>query len=345
MTHTLFRKVQSFAPAKIILSGEHSVVFGKPALACAVNRHAGVTIEGRYEKGIVFHLQDIKKTVLSTVSTLRRIKGRVADNFRRFSNGELSIRHVLTSPWEIFQYSLISILEACGIELEQGLHINFHSSIPIGCGMGSSAATAVSFLKGISNYLHLDRGIDWLEKCVFECERFQHGSPSGIDAFLALHGGCISFQKGKAPQPLSLPSTPFWLINTGTPVAKTGECVETVRKQFGQSRIWDEFEHITVLMQHYVEQGTLSHPEFLRLVRENQRLLEKIGVVPPELITFIRALEVEGISAKISGAGSVRGQKGGIIAAFGNKPSAKLCASFGMKSFDVQGEKHGVVVV
>ena len=339
-----YSKVQSFAPAKIILSGEHAVVYQKPALACAVNRHAGVTIQGRKEQGVVFHLRDIKTTVQSTVSTLRRIRDRLRGNFHQFAKGNLSIRHVLSSPWEIFQYSLISVLEACRIELKEGLHIDFQSTIPIGCGMGSSAATAVSFLKAVSHYLGLNRSIDWLEKCVYDCEQLQHGFPSGIDASLALRGGCILFQKGTANEQLTLPKTPFWLIHTGTPLSKTGECVEHVRKHFSSSAIWSEFETITLQMKRFIETGSFDHPEFLRLISENQTLLEKIDVVPDPIMRCIQELKNHGIFAKVCGAGAVRGDRGGILAAFGPKPDA-LCQRYGFTCFSVHGEKEGVRVV
>lgn len=340
------KKVHACAPAKLILSGEYSVVFGKVAVACAVNRHAGVTIQGMKDQGVVFHLRDIKKTVLSTISTLRRIRDRLLDNFRLFSNGTLSIRHVLSSPLEIFQYSLISLLEAYGIELEEGLHIDVHSSIPIGCGMGSSAATAVSFLKSVSSYLGLQRGLEWLEKCVFECERFQHGFPSGVDAKLALYGGCVAFQKEKPVQKLLLPTSSFWLINTGTPLSRTGECVEQVKNTFQYSTIWSEFEAITkAMIEHIQEQRSFDDALFLELVRANQKLLVRLGVVPPELSRCIQELETEGVFAKVCGAGAVRGSKAGIIAAFGNPPSEKICQKYGFKPFLVHGEQCGVRLV
>jgi mevalonate kinase len=337
-------QVTSLAPAKIIISGEHSVVYGKLAIATAINRYAQVHIQKRKEQGVIFHLQDIKKTVLSTVSALGRIREKLIVSFREFASGKLSIRHVLSSPWEIFQYSLSSILEACRVELEEGLSIRFQSNIPIGCGMGSSAATAVSFIKAISHYLKLNKGIDWLEKCAFECERFQHGSPSGIDALLSLHGGCIAFQKDKPIQKLILPSS-FWLINTGTPLSKTGECVEHVKKHFSTSSIWSEFEEVTQKITSHIEKETLTSPAFLQLIQANEKLLESIQVVPEKLILFIRALTEVGIGAKICGAGAVRGQKGGIIAAFGKEPPKAICDKFGFHSFIVQGEKNGVSLV
>ena len=322
------------------------MIFNKVALACAVNRHAGVTIQNMKEQGVLFHMRDIRKSVISTVSTLKRIRDRLLHDFRRFSNGELSIREVLSSPWEIFQYSLISLLEACGIELNEGMHIDVHSTIPIGCGMGSSAATAVSFIKSVSSYFGLQKGMEWLEKCVFECERFQHGFPSGVDSRLALYGGCIAYQKGMESKPLLLPSSSFWLINTGTPLSRTGECVEKVKKEFQFSSIWNDFEWVTKKIESHIQgKGTFMDPDFLELVRTNQTLLEAIGVVPDEVKRFIRELATEGVFVKVCGAGAVRGNKSGILAAFGNKPSEEICAKYGFHPFLVHGEEHGVRLV
>ena len=152
------------------------------------------------------------------------------------------------------------------------------------------------------------------------------------------------FQKGTPLRTLPLPP-PFWLVNTGTPLSKTGECVEHVKQQFSCSDIWSEFEEVTQKIACHIEHSSLHSFDFQQLIKANERLLETIGVVPEKCMRFIQALEEEGLFAKVCGAGAVRGQKGGVIAVFGREPPQALCDRFGFRSFMVHGEKNGVSLV
>jgi len=330
------------APAKVLLTGEHSVVYGAPSLAMAVNRFASTEIRARKGSGIFFDLKDFKNSVRLTLSTLRRIHNRLIQAFETFKSGKRSISQVLRSPFELFEYTLASLLDICKIELQAGLDINVHSTIPVGCGMGSSAATTVSFVKALLYHFGIDKGLDWIEKLIFETEKLQHGQPSGVDAFISLHGGCVKFQKGHKPQPLSLPTLPLWVVNTGTPESTTGECVCSVRKKWGGTSIWNEFAQATSNIEQAITSQDID--ALCKGFADNQRLLSDIGVVPAKVARFVKEIEHIGGCAKISGAGSIRGDSAGIVLVFAPTSIEQLCSQFGYTYFCLEGESQGASI-
>jgi mevalonate kinase len=326
------------SPAKILLCGEHAAVYGMPAIAMAVNRFA--TTEIRHGKGlsVLLTLCDIKKTCRVTVSTLRSVKQRLYYAYKKFVGGSMGIREVLSSPSDLFQFALISLLDSCALELKSGLDIRLQSTIPIGCGMGSSAATTVSFVRGLVRYFSLEKGLDWVENLIGEVEQMQHGRSSGVDAHICLHGGCIRFQKGNDSVPLPLPRIPMWLVHTGCPESTTGECVVTVGKVFRYSEIWSEFGDISLQFAHALRH---DQTKIAAIVSENHALLNRIGVVPERVASFVKDVERGGGAAKICGSGAVHGEAGGIVLVVQNSPPKELCDRYHYNFFPLEGETLG----
>ena len=337
--------MKAIAPGKLILSGEHAVVYGRPALAMAIDRSAvaEVTPGAEGEDRVSIDLRDLLQRESYTILALRDFKNRVLKNYRMFLNGELGIREVLRKPVDLFQYAFIIVLDGLHLKLQNGLDIRLQSNIPMGCGLGSSAATILSVLRAVGHYFRVDFRPDWYYEYSLQAERLQHGFPSGVDSWISLHGGCVRFQNGRAER-IPLPRLPLTLVNTGTPVTTTGECVDEVRRRHeSDSALWDDFEAVTAGMERAL---TANDPEgSLAAVRENHRLLNRIGVVPGRVSDFIAAVENRGGAAKICGAGAVHGDAGGIVMVTGIRPPADLCEIFGYKLVPVRGEPLGVRIV
>lgn len=318
------------APAKIILTGEYAVLFGAPAVATAVSKFATTRIAPFQAEKMSLTLTNFRQTVSSTLNSLRRVRRGLLENYKRLLVGRLDVRQLLKHPSQIFEFAFISLVDACCLELEEGAWIQLESEIPIGCGMGSSAASVVSFLKALASYLKIERGVDWLFKLALEVEHLQHGRSSGIDTYVSLHGGSVSYRKGIAT-PLTFPFKEMILVNTGKPQSTTGECVQQVRREFVSSSIWNEFTAVGTAM---LSSTTLE--SFLLAVRENARLLEKLGVVPKPVQAFTQAVEAEGGAAKVCGAGAIRGAGGGVVALFGIEPDSHLLKRFGYSAMKVE---------
>ena len=335
--------MKAIAPGKLILSGEHAVVYDKPALVMAVDRYAeSVIIPGGANDEVSFDLQDLQQAESFTLRALRDLHQRVARNYRLFLEGKLSIRDVLYKPIELFQFAFITILDGLHLKVANGMKIQLHSNIPIGCGMGSSAATVLSVIRAVGHYFRVDFRPEWYQAYSLETENLQHGHASGVDTYISMHGGCARFQKGQAEK-LPLPRMPMHLVHTGVPETSTGECVTRVRERFGNSQIWNDFESVTRAMETALRENNLKAIQ--AAVRENQRLLSHIGVVPQRVQDFVSDVEQWGAAAKVCGAGAVGGDKGGMVLVCSEKAPVDICKKHGYNLVSVRGEPLGARVV
>ena len=337
--------MKAVAPGKLILSGEHAVVYGRPALAMAVNRNAQtfVTMEGAADT-VSFDLPNVQEDKASfTLRALREFHGRVQRNYGDFPAGRLSIRDVLLKPVDLFQFAYVTILDGLHLKMGGGVNVRMNSNIPIGCGMGSSAATIMSVLRGLGHYYRVEFRPEWVARYSLEVENMQHGKASGLDTYVSMHGGCVRFQGGEANE-LPLPRMPLYLVNTGQPESTTGEAVAEVARRTGaKSTLWDEFEKTANHMQKALERDSLR--SFQRSIKENHRLLDEIGVVPGRVNEFVSEVEADGAAAKICGAGAIRGDAGGLVLVASKESPAELCEKYDYELMTVRPDPLGVRVV
>ncbi|MCK4565170.1 MAG: mevalonate kinase, partial [Verrucomicrobia bacterium] len=236
--------MKAVAPGKLILSGEHSVVYGKPAIAMAIDRSAVFELTPQAGNRISFDLPGGEGGEANTLMALRDLKRRVDKKYREFLRGEIGIREVLAMPVDLFRFAFIHTLDGLHRHIDSGLCLKLRSTIPVGCGMGSSAATVLSEIRALGHYLRVDFKPDWYYEYSLEAEKLQHGKPSGVDSYISLHGGCANFRQGVATA-MSLPRMKMYMVQTGIPTATTGESVMEVGHRFRNSEIWSEFEAVT----------------------------------------------------------------------------------------------------
>ncbi|MBN1684272.1 MAG: mevalonate kinase [Gammaproteobacteria bacterium] len=337
--------MKAISPGKLILSGEHAVVYGRPAIAIAVDRYAQTTITPQFSKLISFSLLNFRYKDSFTIQTLREIKNRLFHKYQLFVNNECGIRDVLQTPFELAQFTLINFLDHLNSKIIKGFNVKTESTIPIGCGMGSSAAVILSVLQAIAAYFRIELNPEKALKLGYEAERLQHGFPSGLDLHASLHGGYVYFQSGQV-QMYQFPDIAMFMANTGTPVVGTGECVTYVAERFkNDGALWDEFEQISNHMHQALQNQKLA--EIRDLIKQNHRLLVRIGVVPGATQNFIKDLESVGAAAKICGAGAVAGHHGGmvLIVADDKEPVTKICAQYQYDLSPVRGASRGLHVI
>lgn len=294
------------APGKIILSGEHAVVYGAPALALAVDRH--MRIHYRPDRLPRLSWRTREHTHELGLDKLANLRRRLDSHFERYLRGELPITRILKKPAELAFYAIDMARVLSGLDVHPRGSLSIDSEIPIGAGMGSSAALIAALLKLFGHFDSLDA----LIRQVRYCERLQHGRGSMIDAAAVCSGGLVKLQNEQVSQlPLAeagLGEGWFWVF-TGTPASSTGACVDEVRRHFGQSSIWSEFIDQTEAMAEALLAGITP----LEPIRANHRLLSRIGVVPAPLQRFAEQVEQRGGAAKVCGAGAVSGDQGGLM--------------------------------
>ena len=334
--------MKAIAPGKLILSGEHAVVYGKPAIAMAIDRSAVFELSPQAGGQISFDLPGADDNNSFTLRALRDLKRRVEKKYHEFLAGEIGIAYVLSAPADLFRFAFINTLDGLHRTLDSGLVLKLRSNIPVGCGLGSSAATVLSELRALGHYLRVDFKPDWYYEYSLETEKLQHGKPSGVDTYISLHGGCARFAQGTA-RSIPLPRMKMYLVQTGIPQSSTGECVMGVERGFRDSIIWSEFEAVTNAFETALCSNNTE--KLHELIRENNRLLCTIGVVPLKVQQFIHEIEAWGGSAKICGAGAVVGDCGGVVLVLSNEAPTTLCQKYGYSVSPVRGDPLGTRIV
>lgn len=329
-------------PAKLILSGEHAVVHGYPALATAINRYLDTTV--RFSSSVIFslHLMGIDSKRLLTLQALRQLKNKIRKRYQDFQSGTLTIRDVLENPIELPLFALINLIDRVKNKLPRGIDITTHSNIPVGCGMGSSAASVIGVTYALSQLLKINFTIEDYIKLSIESENLQHGYSSGLDIQTVYQGGCLRFEKG-TKEIRKIQHFPMQIIQTGQPQSTTGECVTHTTPYFKNSSIGKDFGDITNALDQALQNTDIK--PVVHCIRENHQLLRQIGVVPDKVHEFIMRVEKQQAAAKICGAGSIRGDAAGIVLVLSEEDITPIATDFGYNVIPITLDTRGTCVI
>ena len=331
--------MQGIAPGKIILSGEHSVVYGAPAIATAIQLYSHIQYAPVKGSELIAEFIGIKVHSNHPIAKLSPLVSFLDRQFQKFIDGSIKVENILNSPVQLVLYVLASQLPAKSLSA----HFNGDSELPIGAGMGSSAsmiAAAVLLVEAINKKTSSSEQRYQLVK---HCERLQHGKGSLIDAATVILGGVVQVQRQSVKQlALRLNRHWYWLF-TGTPQSSTGECVSYVAQQHSSdTRLWDEFAEVTTQM----TQQLTNNANPSEAIVANQALLEYIGVVSEPVKVIIEQLKARGAVAKIAGAGSYIGDACGLLLVYAPDTSGELLfAGYNMKWGVVEQDLKGARII
>ncbi|TMA37716.1 MAG: mevalonate kinase [Deltaproteobacteria bacterium] len=259
------------AAGKVILLGEHAVVYGRPALA------AGLPLW-------------LEAEVVAGEGPARFESDRHADDPR-------AARLIAEAA------------AAVGLE-PRGLVVRVRSDVPAGVGVGSSAALAVAVLRALAAAAGRRLARDEELEVATRLESIFHGHPSGIDPAAAALGGCFRFVRGTPPVVAPVrPVVPLPLVIAfGARPRSTGAAVMGLRARWEADRARHEalFDAVAATVEdgaRAVEAGDLA--ALGRAFDRNQTLLETIGVSAPEVEALAaRARAAGALGAKLTGGGA-----------------------------------------
>lgn len=341
--------VTARAPAKLILTGEHAVVQGVPAIAVAINLYCDTTITPNSLPKVLFDLANLEHKRSRTLHYLGKLKAKVKGDYQKFLTGNQSIRQVLKQPFQLLEYTAGTFIEKLQIKMHEGFSVKTDSNIPTGYGLGSSAAAIVSLNFALNNFTGNNMSIEELFQLNLDSENLQHGHSSGLDLYISAHGGCIRFMAHQNQAPieyLAPPDFPLCIILTGEPESTTGECVAHSQAVFEKNPQWlTEFHKVSEQIYQSILKQDLH--AFKQGITENEGLLEKIGVVPMAVQNLMRRLEARGFAAKICGAGSIRGERAGailVVAPNTELANFDLCLT-GAKLISIEIAQEGVAII
>jgi mevalonate kinase len=316
--------------------GEHAVVYGHPALVAAIDLRLRVTVESAPTGGVVLDLPQVHSTIETSWGEIldRTNDARVAWRRQVIRSDERPPKVRPMPPGELVLLALGQTARHVGGAPDLGLRLRLDSQLPIGSGLGSSAAVAVAVPAAMLSLLDEPTDEETLETLSLAIERYQHGLPSGIDNRAVLTGGLLWAQHEHRSGELAcsvLGCEPWWLddlqvYHSGTPAESTGEVVTTVRQRLGEyparyQKLLMEIDSTTKGLRETVT-GRRDLEQVMTLVRRCERALEELGVVPEPTAAIIRKIESAGGAAKISGAGALSGRGAGSVLIVAPDPGA-----------------------
>ncbi|MER8041600.1 hypothetical protein [Streptomyces sp. NPDC094032] len=308
-------------PGKVVLSGEHAAVLGRPALAAAVGRHCTASVRARPDARVGLLLPDVGVRRHTDWPSIRRYTAAARDRWTAHTaaarpGGFTAVRG--DDPAHL-------VLAALGETLPHlprppgGLTLTVRSALPPGAGFGSSAAVAVATAAALLAHAIGSADARTVAGAAGRAEELQHGSPSGVDTATVLRGGLLWLApdgRGAArADPLTVAGDVqdlFELHHTGPAAEPTGQVVAAVRGRLTPGLL-DRAERATAGLREALTAPVPDRAGVIASVRESARFLAALGVVPPSVAAIVRAVEAAGGAAKVCGAGSLRGPGAGAL--------------------------------
>ncbi len=270
---------------KVILLGEHAVVYGRHAIAAPVQMAARATIHPSSRGDVEFIVPR-----WGVEYTLHR------NPAKRRS----------------FERPLGAMLEHFGL-LDQAIRIEVFPSVPRAMGLGGSAAVAVAIVRALDSHFNLHLNDEAINSYAFEFEKVAHSNPSGIDNTVATYGKLMLYTPGKtASDSASIdPLTPACSIPLVVGISGveslTAGMVSQVRIGWKQNpdlynRVFDEIDRLTLSAREAIIEGNLDN--LGKLMNFCQGQLNALQTSSWELEEMIQISRSNGAyGAKLTGAG------------------------------------------
>jgi mevalonate kinase len=289
--------ITATAPGKIILFGEHAVVFGRPALAVPVTQ--------------------VKARAIASADPL----GPPGELRIQAPDVDLDIRLADLPTDHPISRAIIGVLDELSVERSPACIVRITSTIPMAAGLGSGAAVSVAIIRAFSAFLGRTLPDEQVSALAYEVEKIHHGTPSGIDNTVVTYAMPVYFVRGNPSpytsinrsvstdilEPLHVP-VPFTVVigDTGIP-SPTSLVVGDVRRAWQEApdlyeNLFDAMGCISQSARMAIESGK---PKALGpLMNENHTYLQQIHVSSPELDKLVKIARNTGaLGAKLSGAG------------------------------------------
>ena len=282
-------KSKASAPGKVILFGEHFVVYGIKSILCSINKRVTVTAEKTKERKISIN-SEIGKLVLEPNESISKID----------------------SPLKPFYYLANKAIK----DQNEGLEIEIESEIPLGAGLGSSSACCVAGAAAIFNLFGEISKKKILELAI-EAEKTIYQNTSGADCTVSTYGGLMEYDKNNGFRKIE-DKPNFQLVIANSDIEHSTESMVSKVKEF-ENQNKDKFYELSSLESKLVN-------DVLKLIKENkikeigekvnlnQKFLEEIGISNEKLEDMIKIGQTSSYGAKITGSGG-----GGCIFALTNE--------------------------
>jgi mevalonate kinase len=298
-------KSKASAPGKVILFGEHFVVYGVKAILCSINKRVTVTAEKINERKI---------------SINSKIGNIVLDPGKSISE--------INSPLKPFYYLANKVIK----NQNTGIQINIDSEIPLGAGLGSSSACCVAGAAAIFR-LFGEISKEEILKHAIEAEKTIFENTSGADCTVCTYGGIMEYDKKQGFKKIENEPN-FHLVIVNSNIKHSTESMVSKVKQFEIeneeefTKLCDQESKLVKDVLELLKENNTS--KIGEKINQNQEYLEIIGISNNELRKMIKMGQKSSFGAKITGSGG-----GGCIFAITNKSNLdKTLKEFKNKNYD-----------
>ncbi|HEY9513124.1 MAG TPA: hydroxymethylglutaryl-CoA reductase, degradative, partial [Rhodanobacter sp.] len=265
---------------KVILLGEHAVVYGRHAIAGPVP----LAIRARVEDA---------RAGITLMIPRWGIEQRVQQD--------------VASPGS-FQQSLVMILDKLGIS-DRPLQIEAYPCVPRAMGLGGSAALAVAVIRALDSHCKLNMSDEAICELAFACEKIAHGTPSGIDNTVATYGRPLLYQRGTPPlvHTLTLREPLPLVIGMSGTESLTARMVARVHQAWERNhalyeRIFDEIDTLTLHALAALEAHDVAQlGELMNICQGQLNALQVSSSQIEELVQLAR--DNGAVGAKLTGGG------------------------------------------
>lgn len=296
------------ASGKVILVGEHAVVYGVPAIAVGIDRGAR--------------------------ASARNASGSRAE-LTLCARGGAPLRIVEGDGEEPMALAFGALLQSVRETHRVGaIEVEAHAELPAGAGLGCSAALGVAIARACAPSIHDDEA----RKHATAWERVFHGNPSGIDAAVAALGGALLYERrdGESTiEPLTLGGSLVLAVGHSGSASSTRAMVESVARQRERrpevvQKTFDGIAALTRNARLALEAGDVR--ALGKLLDMNQMLLAGLLLSTQEIEAMCAAARTEGaLGAKVTGAGG----GGCVIALADTRATAeRILKAWGRDGFD-----------
>ncbi|MBU0953495.1 MAG: mevalonate kinase [Nanoarchaeota archaeon] len=299
------------APGKVHLIGEHSVVYGEPAIIAAIGLQTTVTAEKAENVSYLdkrFSPIPREWSLDDVVETTQQVQ-KLWDSCKEKGTFSDLFAFVRSDGYSGYRKAVVGItLHELGIH--GGVSVTIDGAGMVGAGIGSSSSLAVALVKAIATVYEKSISLERVNDIAFKLEQVIHGTPSGGDNAACCFGGLIWFRKNQPKNDIislkdEIPHKleNFVLVYTGPPEKNTGELVQLVKDKPEDFRT----PRVKALGEATVQMKTALKNKDYNTVRTlmnlTQKTLAELGVSTPTIDKIAEAVRDIGGAAKLCGAG------------------------------------------
>lgn len=311
----------SQAQSKLILAGEHSVVYGSSAITTRLTWATRCDIQTS-ETGAL-HLsngQEIHWDSHSLNLHWQQLQ-------QRHQQWQQDSRTPLLTQLSDLPLAVLARWQQTTVLPSLSIHLK--SDIPIGQGLGSSASLIIAMIHALNQVTQTQLSLTEIQNIATECEQLAHGKSSGLDVAAILLSDRLVWKQGQFTALATDTPLTGYLVHTGKAQSSTADCVGWVRKYHASRQdLWSSMQTAT----EKIAQGlNLAHAStaLTEAVNHLHECLTQLGVVPPKVQQFTQAAQVLGWAGKLCGAGSISGEGGGFFWLLSEQDPSELCAEYG----------------